>query len=132
MSHFVVDNNKIIPWFELVESFNIKPVEYGTDEKNGKILTYQGHSITLFSANGNHYEVVIGPDGLFGFGALDKDEEFVEISHQNVLFVHSKYSDNANKISTGSALSVFNNVFYVLIEIVKKSRLHLHLKCGIG
>lgn len=106
----------------LSESFNPKIVDYGTDFSNKKWKTLDNNFfVTFFESTDNQYTVIYR-NGHIGFGTgwknlttenIDNINTFDEIDSLFHLTKKKNY-----KLS--SALTIFNQVFYVILEGIKK------------
>lgn len=112
----------------LSESILPTKVEYGNNPplfNNKKILNYIGDvSGSCFISDNLLYSIQFNADGEIAFGVSNKlPKDIKELAHV-------KFSDD--RIITKSALSVFNKVFYVLVELLQKQKRNVFFRSANG
>lgn len=124
---YIDENHWYTSEIDFLLSESIMPVEtkFGTDLKNKRWIlksSPEGNDFifTYFKKDNLYYRIFIDTkSGGIGFGVA---EDFDVDMSQDTLYILKHFSDGRKE--TSGALRVFNNVFYVLLEGLKKYKVN--------
>lgn len=121
MSFFIFEDQKAVEVNNyLVEVFKPKKIDFGTnflDFNNSKFQIVANLYVTISKMKNDYFLIALGDNNEVGFTNIQNIEKYTTI--QDIL--DNEYS--IQSISNGNALGIFNSIFYIYLELMKKYKL---------
>lgn len=106
----------------LAEAFQPVEVDYGLDLKDKRFMNvYQSVYVTTFKSAGGLYAIIIDKEsGEIGFAVMDENT-YEPLTRENVADQMRILLGRQAQRGDRNAIRIFNNVFYILAEFIKKN-----------